>query len=265
MFPRDERGYAVVDDAVFGADDRREDLAWALDIADSRPNPGADSDVDWDWDDFEVSAFGLLDHMRNHTDVEDDDLWDEYFSRDDDVLRGTFGLGRPETTRERRSEYDRDDEEFEDDDDDEERPVCSIPAWYYRYNPTCNELHATTSGPQWLLGEDVYTRRWEKRRRRAAAAGGSHLSAYLGHGYFRDAFLLFLAAPREDGEGPHGAREDKLVFKTMRHLFAGSKLAVADDDVIADKKWGRDPLDRYVNKAKSYSCGLIFPQTVSTC
>ena len=92
MFPREdahyrryqahlhERGYAVVDDAVFGADDRREDLAWALDIADSRPNPGADSDVDWDWDDFKVSAFGLLDHMRNHTDVEDDDLWDEYFS-----------------------------------------------------------------------------------------------------------------------------------------------------------------------------------------
>ena len=129
-----------------------------------------------------------------------------------------------------------------------------VPEWYFRYTLTCNELHAAASGRQWLLGEDVYARRWDKRRRRAGAAA-DRLSAYLSHGCYRDAFLLYLPAAHEDRRETRAARGDKVVFKTMRHLYAGSEHAMADDAVIAERRWGSDPADRYTFAAyKEYMC-----------
>ena len=246
-----DRGYAVVDDVIFEADDRREDLAWALDLVRPRPNPAprllSRITKKAKKDHFKISAFGLLNHMRNHTYVEDDDLWDPYIAGDDDYLLGTIGMGRPESARERRGDYDQSSEdEREDDEYYEEPPECAVPDWYFRYKPTCNEIHAAAGGPQFLLGENVYVRRWEKRRRRRAARDERRISKYLGSGYFRDAFLLFLPVAGDAGEGPPAAnREDKVVFKTMKHLYEGSKHAVADDDVIKERKWGHDPADRY--------------------
>ena len=216
-------GYVVVDDVLYNADEQREMTLSALEDSDFQVNYVSDEIIV----DMSYPAFEFRDEEeapRNY--IHDDDGWDSYYSFDDDVVRGTRGMGI-----------------CVDDCDLYERDLlCTRPAHYSLHHPTCNEMHASLSGYQWLLGEEIYSRRWKKRKHLSFER--SHISKYISHGYYRDAFLFQPAFVSYDDEGIPSTQFDEVVFKTMRHMYA-SEYAVADDDEVSNDGLGYDEKDKY--------------------
>mmetsp|Transcript_8714 Transcript_8714/g.15290 ORF Transcript_8714/g.15290 Transcript_8714/m.15290 type:complete len:368 (+) Transcript_8714:129-1232(+) len=104
-------------------------------------------------------------------------------------------------------------------------------------------MHASLSGYQWLIGEEIYSRRWKKRKHLSSVR--SHLAKYLSHGYYRDAFLFQPAFVSYDEEDKPSTQWDEVVFKTMRHLYTRSEYAGLGDDEVDHNKWDFDPDDKY--------------------
>ena len=105
---------------------------------------------------------------------DDDDGLDTYYAIDDDAIRGNKEgyIGH---------------EDF-----------CTTPSFYRLYRPTCNEIHSSVVGYQWLTG-DKY-------------ASQENRSRYLGSGAYRRVFLL---------EKQFASDSDQIVFKSMKRLPPG--------------------------------------------
>ena len=161
------------------------------------------------------------------------DEWDAYYAFDDDTLRGTLGLALSKD----------EDTHTADLDELKERDVCTTPSFFRLYNPTCNEIHASLSGYTWLLGEEVYSRRWKKKKHLTAER--THLSKYLSHGYYRDAFLFRPNHVSNDEKtGKPSTQWDEVVFKTMITMYE-SETPTAEDDTINELGLGFDPVHKY--------------------
>ncbi|KAL9190906.1 hypothetical protein ACHAXT_000612, partial [Thalassiosira profunda] len=216
-------GYAVVDDVLYDADDQREETRAALD---------ASAPEFWDLDEEEYwmdASHKVEKEVRMHY-FFDDDGHDYYYSFDDDLVRGTRGMGimDPDEIADLR-----------------EKDKCTPPAFYRTYHPTCNEFHASLSGYEWLLGEEIYARRWK--RGKQLAADQSRQSKYLSHGYYRDAFL-FQPMFSATGKGEQSTQWDEVVFKTMRHLYESTS-ETWEDDVAEAEGFGFVPEDKYTFQA----------------
>ncbi|KAL7544839.1 hypothetical protein ACHAWF_008204 [Thalassiosira exigua] len=117
--------------------------------------------------------------------------------------------------------------------------ICSHPSFARMYHPTCNELHASLSGHQWLLGEEIYSRKWKKKNQLSPER--SHPSKYLSHGFYRDAFLFQRNFASQNEVGKPSTQWDKVVFKTMRHMYK-----TEESEAEATLRNGRlDPEDKY--------------------
>lgn len=229
-----EKGYAVVDDVLYNADYYRESTQRALSnskmyalvdyytLFDYYAMLGYDN-TDNKTSSFVKPAFEFGDDGKSGHSYIDDTYYDPYYAFDDDIIRGTVGLGIEE-------------------EDLDEQNVCSRPEFARLYHPTCNEIHASVGGGhQWLIGEEVYSRRWttKKNNKRRPSSMKTKLSKYLGSGYYRDAFLF----SQLDGVS---------VFKTMKTLYPSDDGISEDDEVQADKM-GFDPGDKMtVLKYKEY-------------
>ena len=253
-----EHGYVIVDDVLYNADNARERTNWALDHSSFELNP---TDIIFDEEQYTyIPAIDFIndaEELPDHHFV-DDDRYDNYYAygkffmvlklhtchwlsivehniliiainTDDDKIRGTIGLnlqGDDDYTREHNvmSEEDHD-----------HSNVCRQPTFYRLYKPTCNEFHSLFSGYEWLIDHDIHSRRW-KRRKQFASNKKSRLSKFLGHGYYRDAFLYAGASA-----------SDEAVFKTMRHMYQaeGEGGTITDDDDLYRRGMGYDPEDKY--------------------
>jgi len=221
-------GYAVVDDVLYTMDERREYTEWALEESDFE----VDYETSWDDHDYEEEpvppAFDLrIDVEFAHHHFTDDQHWDYYYSVDDDEVRGTLGIGIG---------TDRDDDYYDEEDIRREaalpKDVCIRTSFARLYRPTCNEFHANVNGYDWLIDNDIHSRRWKKKKLQTSITSRSK---FLGHGYYRDAFLF----------GQQSALDDA-VFKTMRHMYRSEREdTIADDDDIVTRGLGFDPNDRY--------------------
>jgi hypothetical protein len=251
-------GYAVVDDVVYYADEYSDKTQSALTSYDFQLNrPDLAEPINEHYPAFEFRS-DEKSHLHHIT----DDGLDSYYAFDDDIQRGTVGMGLHQDNQDRRNrghdnqDQDNPDEENRDDDeyvsggesdissginerDQHEQGVCTPPEFYRKYQPTCNEMHASLSGYHWLIGEDLYSRRWTKRK--YSSLDESYLSKYLSHGYYRDAFLFrqsFVSHAEKNTEW------DEAVFKTMQHLFKSDENASSDDE-INELGLGWDPTDKY--------------------
>jgi len=127
--------------------------------------------------------------------------------------------------------------------------VCTRPIFYRGNHPNCNELHSQASGYTWLIGEEVYSRRWKNRKQLSKER--ALVSKFLGAGYFRHAFLLERVVARDHNTGTNveGLQNqwDDVVFKIMQQLeYEGSgEPAFAEDDEVRSRRWGYDPKDKY--------------------
>jgi hypothetical protein len=185
-------------------------------------------------------AFEFRNDEKNHRHYITDDGLDTYYAFDDDIQRGTKGMGLHQVNQDQINQ----DEDNRDDDelvhvrhDEHEQGVCTPPEFYRKYQPTCNEMHASLSGYHWLIGEDIYSRRWKKRK--YSSPEESHLSKYLSHGYYRDAFLFRQSFVPYAGRGTEW---DEVVFKTMKQMDE------SDDDALTDDQTGQlswDTKDNY--------------------
>jgi hypothetical protein len=254
-----KHGYAVVDDVVYYADEYSDKTQSALRSYDFQLNlPDLAEPIDEYYPTFEFRS-----NEESHLHYITDDGLDSYYAFDDDNQRGTEGMGLHQDNQDRRNRgHDSQDQDILDEEnrgDDEyvsgeesditsgiyerdlerEQGVCTPPEFYRKYQPTCNEMHASLSGYHWLIGEDLYSRRWTKRR--YSSPDKSHLSKYLSHGYYRDAFLFrqsFVSYARRSAEW------DEAVFKTMQHLYKSEENASSDDE-INELGLGYDPTDKY--------------------
>ncbi len=227
-------GFAVVDDAVYHANENYEETQSALkefnvyvhdplqvdNLYDADGQDGIDADA--------LPAIGFNDeydeeHERQHY-IDDGEEWDNYYSFDDDFVRGKFGTG----VHEKRAEAERS-ESMADDLVKTEDEFCSRPSFYRTHRPTCNEMHSSVSGYEWLLGEDHIAKRWLNSKR--LDSNNENISRYLGSGYYRNAFLY----KRVGNEGV----DDDFVFKTMKQLQHKSYTDDATDG------WEFDPSDHY--------------------
>ncbi|KAL7546280.1 hypothetical protein ACHAWF_009609 [Thalassiosira exigua] len=227
-----DHGYAVVDDALYRSDRYRDRTRLALTDSDVHLNPVVDEDLKYSPPAFEFKM-GAEDQLHYIT---DDDGWDHYYSVDDAMVRGNYSL---------EEEHDEGESVAKEDDNTNNKEsdmMCTLPAFYRMYHPTCNELHASLSGYQWLFGEEIYSRRWK--RRNQLYLERSHPSKYLSHGYYRDAFVFQPLFATKDDKGKPSTQWDKVVFKTMRHMYE-SETAEADDDEVEDSGLGYDPEDKY--------------------
>ena len=118
-----------------------------------------------------IYAFAAEDYLDTTTQMgdNDDDSLDTYFASDDDLIRGSGYKPWQDTNTE---------------------PKCSTPAFYRLYRPTCNELHSTVSGYEWLTEE--------------SSNASKHRSRYLSAGTYRQVFVL-----------------DEVVFKSMKRFKSG--------------------------------------------
>eukprot|EP00571_Detonula_confervacea_P012483 CAMPEP_0172305380 /NCGR_PEP_ID=MMETSP1058-20130122/6681_1 /TAXON_ID=83371 /ORGANISM="Detonula confervacea, Strain CCMP 353" /LENGTH=697 /DNA_ID=CAMNT_0013016963 /DNA_START=1 /DNA_END=2094 /DNA_ORIENTATION=+ len=245
LFPREHyedieeqvngHGYAVVDDVLYHIDEYREWTEDALPYAEFQLNhPGPDDTVDNAKPAFEFS--NNVKEQRHY--ITDDEGFDTYYAMDDDNLRGTYGTGmaKPE------EEYE---EEYEDESGDSSGPdFCSVPTFLREYYPNCNEMHAEVSGYQWLIGEEIYSRRWKKKKQLSFER--SHLNKYIGHGYYRDAFMFQPLFVPDSGEDKPTTQRDEVVFKTMRHMYESeTETGVHEDDFIEKLGLGWDPEEKY--------------------
>lgn len=220
-------GYAVVDDLLYEAEHSREETLWAID--------NSDFEIDQYLSDDEVEYYYPAFMFRNgqshprHYFDDDAESWDPYYSYDDDNIRGTFGMGWGEEV---------------DPTTVSERDVCTTPLHYRTYQPNCNSMHEDLSGYQWLIGQDIYSRRWNKRKH-DEPSDKSHLSKYLSHGYYRDAFLFQPSFVSYAGKDQPSNKWEKVVFKTMRHMYRSSGGLSDDEYEVEDDGWSFDPEDKY--------------------
>ena len=221
-------GYALVDDVIYNAASRRELTEWALYESKFELNtPYSLRMMDENGEEI-IPAFELQNdvELANHHFY--DDHWDSYYSFDDDHLRGTLGTGLV---------GDKDDDYHNGEDIQQEEieraelgdGACTRASFARLYRPTCNEIHHLVGGYDWLIDHDVHSRRWKKRKQ--LSYDKSDLSKYLGHGYYRDAFLY---------QQPSG----KVVFKTMRHMYAADGDTITEDDDLLTRGLGWDPTDK---------------------
>ena len=221
-------GYAVVDDTIYNAENKRMSTSSALASSGIRVN--RQSNLANAFSKIKISptaqpAFGLSNDRllwgrvlslcnrpsdslnfsclsrEAHLHFDDTSEYDHYFAFDDDHLRGTVGRGLV-------SEDDEYDEGYKEEETD--NAVCKRPAWYRNYYPTCNELHARVSDTAWLTPNSD-TRHWIKTKDVAR----SKISKYLGSGYYRDAFLYQASFVDDDS---NQVREE-VVFKQMKHMY----------------------------------------------
>ena len=222
-------GYAVVDDLVYYADEYSDETRSALASYDFRVNlPHLAKPIN-----KSHPAFEYGNDEKNHRHYFTDDGLDTYYAFDDDIQRGTKGMGLHQVNQDH---YSRDDEELVHH-DEHEQGVCTPPEFYRKYQPTCNEMHASLSGFHWLIGEDIYSRRWKKRK--YSSPEKSHLSKYLSHGFYRDAFLFRQSFVSYAGTGTEW---DEVVFKTMKHMY-GLDDGASTDDQTDQLAW--DSNDKY--------------------
>eukprot|EP00569_Conticribra_weissflogii_P003132 CAMPEP_0171339140 /NCGR_PEP_ID=MMETSP0878-20121228/7762_1 /TAXON_ID=67004 /ORGANISM="Thalassiosira weissflogii, Strain CCMP1336" /LENGTH=750 /DNA_ID=CAMNT_0011841009 /DNA_START=194 /DNA_END=2446 /DNA_ORIENTATION=- len=231
-------GFAIVDDAVYRANENYEETQSALGEFNVYVHNPQNGEYLHDADDHdEIDAEALLaigfndddgdEHERQHY-IDDAEEWDTYYSFDDDFVRGTFGTGVHEKRAEAESG-----ENLTDDLAKNENEFCSRPSFYRTHRPTCNEIHSSVSGYEWLLGEDHIARRWLNSKR--LEFNKKNLSKYLGSGYYRNAFLYKRGLITSEGIEEVG----EFVFKTMKQLQHKSYTDDATDG------WDFDPSDHY--------------------
>lgn len=230
----DERGYAIVDDMVFHADDNRGRTDWALHDSDCRPQSAKDQGSEVDLSDH-ASSVGFSNHEPSHEQqhyVDDAGEWDAYYAFDDDYIRSAKGTGLHEK---------RPVEEVE-------NQQCIRPSWYSIYYPTCNEIHSSMSGEQWMLHDDSLTRNWVS----PSYHSKEKLSKYLGSGYYRNAFLIqrpFVQIAQQSSVSFNNVKafveHDEVVFKSMKQLNDKTTDGESEDDEIIADGWAYDPTDKY--------------------
>lgn len=230
-------GYVLVDDILFNSDTYRGTTEAALiDSAVDVNHPDIAKPINESYPAFEFRN----DEDLHHHHILDDD-WDHYYSIDDDIKRGTTGMGlnqNDDEVQELHEQYGRGSGAGI----SVEQDVCTLPEFYRLYKPTCNEMHAMLSGYHWLIGEDIYSRRWK--RRKHSLPDNSRFSKYLANGYYRDAFLVQQSfVPSSDDKIP-STRWDEVVFKTMHHMYE-TEGAMSNDDEMDNLGLGFDPDDKY--------------------
>ncbi|KAL7506409.1 hypothetical protein ACHAXN_003692 [Cyclotella atomus] len=232
----DERGYAIVDDLIFHSDDNRGHTDWALRDSECRPQSHQENEVDMS---FSVPSIGFSDDEHSHEQqlyIDDGGDWDAYYAFDDDYIRSAEGTGLHEKLSE----------------EVVKNQQCMRPSWYSIYHPTCNEIHSSVSGDQWMLGDDSLARNWESPSNHIDVP----LSKYLGSGYYRDAFLLqrpFVHTNHKSSKlytNVEASIEfDQVVFKSMKQLQdrsqTGTILGTSEDDEVMTEGWAYDPTDKY--------------------
>lgn len=264
-----KHGYAFVDDTIYSAQGMRYETASALRAF--SPTINENLKLPTIQDSVSPGAFVPLDedgHAPHY--IDDDTSLDVYYAYDDDFVRGTHGMGLYSEYKGKKSlpEDDWYAEEEEEGEEEEEEPnqldgrgyefwhkdegtretVCTRPIFHRGHHPTCNELHSLASGYTWLIGEEVYSRRWKNRKQLSKEK--ALLSKFLGAGYFRQAFLLERIVARDDNmrsneEGVQNQWDD-VVFKIMQQLEEESgQTPFAEDDEVQSLGWGYNPADKY--------------------
>lgn len=261
------RGYAFVDDAIYNAEATRHETSSALKMSSPLVNEKMTAPLQVF---LSVGTFDVLDEDGTAPHYIDDDKFDTYYAFDDDFVRGTHGMGLYSDYKD--GDHLHTDDEWQEDEEEEpvqptgykawhekegaEETVCTRPIFYRGNHPTCNELHSLASGYTWLIGEEVYSRRWKNRKQ--LSRENALLSKFLGAGYYRHAFLLerivgrdhdILGTNEEDTQN----QWDDVVFKIMQQLEsdrpdgpeASSDLRLAEDDEVRSQGWGYDPSDKY--------------------
>lgn len=229
-------GYIIVDDILYNSNTYRETTEAALmDSSFYVNHPALAKPMDESYPAFELRN---REELHHHHIVDDD--WDHYYSFDDDVKRGTTGMGLNQTDdeiQELHEQYGRGSGTGI----SVEQGLCTLPEFYRLYKPTCNEMHAMLSGYHWLIGEDMYSRRWV--RRKHSLPDNSRVSKYLARGYYRHAFLVQQSVSFA-GEGNGSTQWDEVVFKTMHHMYE-TEGAMSNDDEMDKLGLGFDPDDKY--------------------
>lgn len=131
-------------------------------------------------------AFAAVDYLDTTTMMGDDndDSLDTYYAIDDDAIRGSGYKRWP----------------------DGSEPICMTPSFYRLYRPTCNEMHSTVSGHQWLMDQVHIPKHHHQQNHHDYHAQ----SRYLGAGMYRQVFLL---------ERPFATNNyDEVVFKCMKRF-----------------------------------------------
>jgi len=259
-----QRGYAFVDDAIYGAETMRHGTASALKMSFPIVN---EKTISFMLAKASIGAFDVLDRDGNAPHyINDDAELDVYYAFDDDFVRGTHGMGLYSEYKEGDSHVD--DEWHEEEDTREEsnplagrgydvwhstegveETVCTRPIFHRGNHPTCNELHSQASGYTWLIGEEVYSRRWKNRKQLSKEK--ARMSKFLGAGYFRHAFLLerIVASDHNMGSKEEGVQNqwDDVVFKIMQQLEdeGTGETGYAEDDEVRSRGWGYNPNDKY--------------------
>ncbi len=228
-------GFVIVDDILYKSNECRRRTESALRGSEFHVNhPASAKPIDETYPAFE---FRNDEDIHHHYIVDDD--WDLYYSLDDDVKRGTLGMGLNQTDENDEAEATDDVDSGDKEDSDDQQGICTLPEFYRLYKPTCNDMHSLLGGYNWLIGDDVYSRRWKKRKH--SSSDKSHISKYLAHGYYRDAFLFYVSYSREENPTTHW---DEAVFKTMHHMYETSG-AISNDDSMDKLGLGFDPDDKY--------------------
>ncbi len=235
-------GYVIVDDILYNSNDYSRTTESALRGSVIHVNhPASAKPMDESYPAFE---FRNDEDMHRHYILDDD--WDFYYSLDDDVKRGTLGMGLNQTDENDEAEATDDVDSGNSEDSDAvisgEQGTCTLPEFYRLYKPTCNDMHSLLGGYNWMIGEDLYSRRWTTRKH--SSSDKSHVSKYLAHGYYRDAFLFQQSYVSYSREGNPTTDWDKVVFKTMHHMYATGG-AVSNDDSMNELGLGFDPNDKY--------------------
>ena len=218
-------GIALVNDTVFNANEYRSKTQLALYESafyahlSSHKNQMDYMDKEVDFDSDQMLAIGLSERE------EKEEEFDPYYAFDDDFIHGTLGNGVLEKINELKKKESMRDDLVKSEDD-----FCLRPSFYQNHYPTCNDLHGSISGYQWLLGEEAVTRRWHSRK--YLSSEKTNLSKYLGSGAYRDAFLLnreIVTFGDHDAKSDRSAKQfsgssaksiqwDEVVFKTMRQF-----------------------------------------------
>ena len=183
---------------------------------------------------------------NNNGIITDDDAFDHYYAFDDDIQRGTYGMGfdtnkddltivdkKSSSSSKNWKKTSNTDHSNQQKQQQHQERICTPPEYYRQYQPTCNELHSSVSGYHWLIGEDIYSRRWRKKQSQQQQSLTSLLSKYLSRGFYRDAYLfrrsyvMMLSPPSPPSSNKKPATRDEtsttllydeVVFKTMQTM-----------------------------------------------
>jgi hypothetical protein len=214
----------------------------AFDYWDDDNNDHDDHDYSYYYvdEDGNIVEYGRKSSHNNNGIITDDDAFDHYYAFDDDIQRGTHGMGfdtKDDPTIDDKSSSSSTNwrktsniNHNSDHQQQQQRGICTQPEYYRQYQPTCNELHSSISGYHWLIGEDIYSRRWRKKQAQSQQQSTRLLrSKYLSHGFYRDAFL-FRQSYVTLSPLPHSSIKtsnedvsttllyDEVVFKTMQTM-----------------------------------------------